>query len=240
MVVAMMEQAADAARRSWVAGNVWQQSAFAVLGFIVPARCGMLDRFIYSNSRSMVALNGSALKSTVKFLTLQTSLPNRHSTACGIRCLRLSLMHSPNLSFVRTFHFQEAFSMRHDDEGLPVMEYDWRNKNIRQIAENIWHAQAAGWPSVLTYIYRSRSVKASIRAKSLSAVPRIDSRDEYPFASTLENEGSVWVGHALVSQQDAQRDLMNEFYRNNKAYVKGTTLKFRVSVINHPGDLIKA
>jgi hypothetical protein len=130
--------------------------------------------------------------------------------------------------------------MKQDNEELPTMEYDWRDESIRQIAENIWHAQMAGWPRVLTYVYRSKSEKSSIRAESLRSIPRIQSRDEYPFASTLENEGSVWIGHASVSQQNAQRDLMNRFYQRNKAYVKGTTLKFRVKVINYPIDQVKS
>jgi len=130
--------------------------------------------------------------------------------------------------------------MKQDNEELPVMEYDWRDESIRQIAENIWHAQMAGWPRVLTYVYRSKPEKYLIRAESLRNIPRIQSRDEYPFASTLENEGSVWIGHASVSQQNAQRDLMNRFYQQNKAYVKGSTLKFRVSVINYPVDQVKS
>jgi hypothetical protein len=98
----------------------------------------------------------------------------------------------------------------------------------------------AGWPRVLTYVYRSKSEKSSIRAESLRNIPRIQSRDEYPFASTLENEGSVWIGHASVSQQNARRDLMNRFYQRNKAYLKGTTLKFKVRVINYPIDQVKS
>ncbi|HEX3637270.1 MAG TPA: hypothetical protein VHV99_17640 [Paraburkholderia sp.] len=129
--------------------------------------------------------------------------------------------------------------MNQDNDELPVMEYDWGDKSIRQIAENIWHAQKAGWPSVLTYVYRSKQDKYLIRKESLRNIPRIQSRDEYPFASTLENEGSVWIGHASVSQQNAQRDLMTRFYQLNKAYVKGTTLRFRVSVINYPVDQVK-
>lgn len=130
--------------------------------------------------------------------------------------------------------------MASENEGLPVMEYDWLDKKIREIAENIWHAQMAGWPSVLTYVYRSRSKKYLIRKESLYNVPGIQSRDEYPFASTLENEGSVWVGHASVAQQNAQRDMMNTFYRRNKAYTKGVVFRFRVRVINYPVGLVKS
>ena len=117
---------------------------------------------------------------------------------------------------------------------LPVMIYDWQDPRIREIADNIWHAQMAGWPRVLTYVYRPRQVKRKIRRESLREVPGIESRDEYPFASTLENNGSVWVGHASLAQQNAQRDLMNKFYRQHEAYVKRVRLRFEVRVINHP------
>ena len=120
-------------------------------------------------------------------------------------------------------------------QGLPVMVYDWRDPNIREIAENIWHAQMAGWPRILTYLYRNRQDKRVIRRTNLAMVPGIQSRDEYPFASTLENEGSTWVGHASVAQQNSQRDLMNAFYRQNGAYQAGTTLRFEVRVTNFPG-----
>ncbi|MPZ47090.1 MAG: hypothetical protein GEV05_27755 [Betaproteobacteria bacterium] len=122
--------------------------------------------------------------------------------------------------------------------GLPVMIYDWLEPSIREIADNIWHAQMAGWPRVLTYIYRGKAQKRAIRRESLRLVPHIQSRDEYPFASTLENEGSVWIGHASVAQQNTQRDLMNGFYRSQGAYAKGTTLRFEVRVINHPGGSV--
>jgi hypothetical protein len=119
-------------------------------------------------------------------------------------------------------------------DSLPVMTYDWLDKSIRDIADNIWNAQMAGWPHVLTYVYRSKAVKGGIRRQTLREIPRIQSRDEYPFASTVENEGSVWVGHASVAQQDAQGRLMNDFYRKHGAYLKGATLTFLVKVVNHP------
>ena len=123
-------------------------------------------------------------------------------------------------------------------EALPVMVYDWEDPNTREIADNIWHAQMAGWPRVLTYIFRPRPEKRALRRESLREVPGIESRDEYPFASTLENQGSVWIGHASVAQQNAQRDLMNRFYREHKAYTGRSRLRFEVRVINHPkGDV---
>lgn len=118
------------------------------------------------------------------------------------------------------------------------MIYDWRDPTIREIADNIWHAQMAGWPRVLTYVYRPRNEKRAIRRESLREVPGIESRDEYPFASTAENTGSVWVGHASVAQQNAQRDLMNRFYREHKAYASDAQLRFEVRVVSHPnGDV---
>lgn len=133
-----------------------------------------------------------------------------------------------------------ARAVRDDSGGaeLPVMIYDWQDPTIREIADNIWHAQMAGWPRVLTYAYRPRNEKRAIRRESLREVPGIESRDEYPFASTLENTGSVWVGHASVAQQNAQRDLMNRFYREHRAYVSYAQLRFEVRVVNHPnGDV---
>lgn len=118
--------------------------------------------------------------------------------------------------------------------GSAVMIYDWNDESIREIAENIWHAQMAGWPRMLTYVHRPRREKRLLRRESLRDIPQIQSRDEYPFASTLENEGSVWIGHAAIAQQNAQRDLMNRFYRQYGAYKQGTTFKFEVRVINHP------
>lgn len=121
---------------------------------------------------------------------------------------------------------------------LPVMIYDWSDESIREIADNIWHAQMAGWPRILTYVRRSRSEKGVVRRESLREIPQIHSRDEYPFASTVENDGSVWIGHATVAQQNAQRDLMNAFYRRHGAYKDGAVLKFEVRVVNHPrGDV---
>ena len=44
-------------------------------------------------------------------------------------------------------------------DELPVMVYDWLDESIREIAENIWHAQKGGRPDVLTYLYRSDKEK---------------------------------------------------------------------------------
>ena len=36
-------------------------------------------------------------------------------------------------------------------QSIPVLEFDWNDDGIRHIAANIYHAQMAGWPAVLTY-----------------------------------------------------------------------------------------
>ncbi len=89
--------------------------------------------------------------------------------------------------------------------NLPVMDYDYRNPLLKDIADNIWHAQMAGWPRVLTYLYRTRGEKRVVRRSNMALVPPIQSRDEYPFACTLENEGNVWIGHAPAAQQNDQQ-----------------------------------
>jgi len=60
------------------------------------------------------------------------------------------------------------------------------------LAENIFHAQAAGHPQILT----SGGNAAANRATALEGVPNIPSlwRDEYPFASSMEG------GQPLVSK----------------------------------------
>jgi hypothetical protein len=124
--------------------------------------------------------------------------------------------------------------------GLPVMVYDWLDPKIREVAENIWHAQMAGWPRVLTYLYRAKREKRAVRGENMRLVPAIQSRDEYPFASTLENGGNVWIGHAPVAQQNAQGTLIHQFYHRHGAYKKGTTFRFEVRVINHPQGPVTA
>ena len=72
-----------------------------------------------------------------------------------------------------------------------------------QLADNIWHAQMDGHPKVLTYngpdiVVRKATRKAALHYfydGQLYEIPRILSRDEYPFACTVEGGGSSWVGH---------------------------------------------
>jgi hypothetical protein len=81
------------------------------------------------------------------------------------------------------------------------------------LAENIFHAQAAGHPQILTFGGNA----AANRAAALEGVPNILSlsRDEYPFASSMEGGAGAWVGHIPPSQQNAQGALIRNFINGN-------------------------
>jgi hypothetical protein len=51
----------------------------------------------------------------------------------------------------------------------------------------------------------------------LEGVPNIRplSRDEYPFASSMEGGSGAWVGHVPISQQNAQGAIMKNFFKQN-------------------------
>jgi hypothetical protein len=144
---------------------------------------------------------------------------------------------------------------------LPVMIYDY--KEMPETTENIWHAQKAGWPIVLTYDGRflletgelesSSSRKRRINKKRRNNLDRVDAgsggsfriptskhvwRDEYPFASTVENNGSTWVGNCSADEQRAQRDLIKAFYRKHGAHMHhvltGRPFWFEVRTVNMP------
>jgi RHS repeat-associated protein len=80
-----------------------------------------------------------------------------------------------------------------------------------ELAENILHAQQAGHPNILTH----GGDAAANRAAALDGVPNIRglSRDEYPFASSMQGGGGSWVGHIPASQQQAQGGLIADFLR---------------------------
>jgi RHS repeat-associated protein len=95
--------------------------------------------------------------------------------------------------------------------GLPKLEIS--ASKYPELAQNISHAQRAGHPNVLTH----GSDAAANRAAALDGVPNIRglSRDEYPFASSMEGGGGSWVGHIPVSQQQAQGGLITQIIRQN-------------------------
>ena len=118
----------------------------------------------------------------------------------------------------------------HNQCGIPELVFDY-NKHP-ELADNIWHAQKAGHPSILT---RGNTAAAN-RAAALTDIPEVTpgslSRDEYPFASTVEGGPGAWVGHVPIPQQWSQAGLLGSFIRRHRIPVGG---QFRVRVINHPG-----
>ena len=82
-----------------------------------------------------------------------------------------------------------------------------------ELAENIVNAQKAGHPDVLTHGGNA----VANRAGALDAVPNIkgSSRDEYPFASSIEGGQGSWVGHVPAAQQNAQGALIKNFLQKN-------------------------
>lgn len=123
---------------------------------------------------------------------------------------------------------------------LPKLVFDWTDPAIREIAENIWHAQQAGWPRILTYdadrdaVLRRQGRTRKRRIALATAgeeVPRILSRDEYPFACTREHAGPVWVGHVPAAQNSLQGGLVSAFLGRHAAT---DGFRFEVAVVNRP------
>jgi hypothetical protein len=95
-----------------------------------------------------------------------------------------------------------------------------------ELAENIRNAQLAGHPEILTYGGAARANRTAA-LDGLYRIPRILSRDEYPFASTLEGGESSWVGHIPGWQNSAQGGVLSHFYRTNNI---GPGSRFRVMI----------
>jgi hypothetical protein len=74
---------------------------------------------------------------------------------------------------------------------------------VPQLADNIWNAQMAGAPKILTYSGPDVTLRRATRRGAMHfqhggaqhEIPHILSRDEYPFACSLEGGHSSWVGH---------------------------------------------
>ena len=122
----------------------------------------------------------------------------------------------------------------------PELVIDWRQYG--QLADSIWHAQMAGWPRVLTYngpdlILRRQQRHAAMHFEldgAVGEIPRILSRDEYPFACTVEG-GRAWVGHIPAKENSAQGGLIAGFLKRHQIMPnRGEASRFFVTVINHP------
>jgi peptidoglycan hydrolase-like protein with peptidoglycan-binding domain len=111
-------------------------------------------------------------------------------------------------------------------QNLPVLTFDYRTHP--ELADNIWHAQMAGHPQVLT---AGNALSDINRTAALWGIPRILSRDEYPFAFTQEGGGASWIGHIPLSQQWAQGGIISIFIRRHSIRAGD---RFRVTVVNHP------
>ncbi len=103
-----------------------------------------------------------------------------------------------------------------------------------KLAENIFHAQKAGHPSVLTH--GGEAVSAANRRAALHQpyrdfVPNVGgglTRDEYPFASAREGGAGAWVGHIPASQNSGGGQLLSNFIQANKI-TPGS--KYRVVIV---------
>jgi hypothetical protein len=122
-----------------------------------------------------------------------------------------------------------------NSEGLPILEFNWADNEVRTIAENIWHAQHASWPIILTYDWVStRKEKDSRRKKGTRPVPQIETKDEYPFVCTVEHKGNPWVGHAPAAQNSAQGTMIHKFLSKHGAYDGAChPFRFEVRVTNY-------
>jgi RHS repeat-associated protein len=81
-------------------------------------------------------------------------------------------------------------------------------------AENIWHAQQAGHPTELSHGF-GRAFAQAQRGVALKGVPSIAglTRDEYPFASSLEGGAGSWVGHIPASENSAGGGILSRVIR---------------------------
>jgi len=129
--------------------------------------------------------------------------------------------------------------------AYPVLEIDFLDH--RELADNIWHAQMAGHPKVLTYNGPDLTLRRTTRSAAMHyhvgadryEIPHILSRDEYPFACTEQGGGSSWVGHIPGRQNSAQGGLIAGFLkRHNIKPSLGELSKFEVRVKNHPNGTV--
>jgi hypothetical protein len=129
--------------------------------------------------------------------------------------------------------------------AYPELHIDW-NRN-KELADNIWHAQMACCPMVLTYCGPALGPQNRRGAMHFELggvrqeILHILSRDEYPFACTLEGGSASWVGHIPAKQNSSQGGLIASFISahnilpcNSVDAIGVEKSKFVVRVINHP------
>jgi N-acetylmuramoyl-L-alanine amidase/Deoxyribonuclease NucA/NucB len=121
--------------------------------------------------------------------------------------------------------------------NFPVMKVDWLI--YRDLADNIWQAQMAGHPKLLTYNGKSSSTRRAAMRYEVGPTsgrvpivrPEEFDRDEYPFACTAEGGHASFIGHVSRSKNRAAGRLMSSFFLQNNTQVGS---KFFVWVSNHP------
>jgi RHS repeat-associated protein len=130
-------------------------------------------------------------------------------TIAAIGCAELCTGLSPSVS--STVNFAKAEGQPFVSRSLPALEIN--SSKYPDLAENILNAQRAGWPNVLTH----GGDQVANRAAALKGIPQIPglTRDEYPFASSVEGGAGSWVGHIPGIQQSAQGALITNFARAN-------------------------
>jgi hypothetical protein len=119
---------------------------------------------------------------------------------------------------------------------LPVLRFDFLQHQL--LADNVWQAQMAGCPKILTYNGRDPALRRTTRGEAMHyqhggaryEIPHMDSRDEYPFACAVEGGGRSWVGHIPPAQNSAQGGMISAFIQRH-GLVAGA--RFRVEVVNH-------
>ncbi len=123
----------------------------------------------------------------------------------------------------------------------PILTFDSHFQ--RALADNIWNAQMAGHPKLLTYSGPDVTLRRQARLGAMTyddggavgEIPHILSRDEYPFACTLEGGRASWVGHIPGRENSAQGGLIAGFLRRHAIVAgQGERSKFVVAVRNHP------
>jgi hypothetical protein len=125
--------------------------------------------------------------------------------------------------------------------SYPILEFDFRKHPL--LADNVWHAQMAGHPKILTYSGPNVLLRRAVRDDAMHfdhdgaqfEIPRSLSRDEYPFACSVEGGSSSWVGHIPAAENSAQGGLIAAFLRRHGIVAgQGELSKFIVAVASHP------
>ena len=123
----------------------------------------------------------------------------------------------------------------------PKLVFDYLQH--RELADNIWHAQMAGHPRILTYNGPDLVTRRQTRRDAMHyqvgndsfEIPHILSRDEYPFACTVEGGGRSWVGHIPGRLNSVQGGMIASFLRATMITAgRGPASMFEVEVTHHP------